>query len=866
MTPRPPYDVTVVTAVPASAQEVPPLLASLTAQRGLDLSRVEVVLVVLPDGGGSAIGVLEAWGEQVPCTVSVLTLLDGGRAEARTLGLRHARAEWVTLPDPDDVLDPDCAARLLAFAAENPQVEMLAAHRLVLDAATGRAGDTHPLRQMFAGGDVLVDLDRFPEYLHDHAGSAWFRRVWVVTGGLAFDPRLGPAFEDTHFCVRYLLGCPRPEVGFVASAHYLQRRDTLLAARNGFTDPHRWTTVPRVGYLDLLAEAVERRGDAPEWVQNVVLHELSRLFGADAAHGVPTAAHGGVGAEFVQILRDVARRLDPLVVASFGGRALDPAWRQILLHGFTAEEWHSTYAVLDRVDDEQDLARVTVRWAGPEPRIEYLSGGVPTAPVHTKVRSHVLFGYALLHERLAWLPASAPVRVVVDGRVAEIRDHWAGPATTTYDVLDTSGPVAAPGPATSGAPADRLALTLSGARRTVTALARPRPVADAWVLMDRVADADDNAERLFEYLRENRPDVNAWFTVRAGTPDWERLSAGRHADRVVAHGSPAWERLMLSCRHLVSSHADAAVHRPPQVMALLGDRPPPWRFTFLQHGVLTSDLSGWLDAKAVDLLVVSTPDEYAMVAGDGTPYAYCSKEVRLTGLPRFDRLRRIARSLAPEERDLVLVAPTWRQWLRRPGPDGGEPVVVDDLAGSEWARRWTQFLASPVLAAAAREHGLRIGFLPHPHLQTALERLDLPDHVQPLSFTGGVAQRLFASAAVLVTDWSSSAFNAAYVDRPVVYFQFDAERVLSGGHLGRAGGYDYERDGFGPVTRTVEDAVAATVEVVGRGGILAPEYARRVERAFPDRDGRCCERVVAAVEALDHPCAATAAQASATAR
>ena len=42
-----------------------------------------------------------------------------------------------------------------------------------------------------------------------------------------------------------------------------------------------------------------------------------------------------------------------------------------------------------------------------------------------------------------------------------------------------------------------------------------------------------------------------------------------------------------------------------------------------------------------------------------------------------------------------------------------------------------------------------------------------------------------------------------------------------------------------------EDAVDAVVAAIRDG--LAPEYERRIAEAFPDRDGRCCERVTEAV-------------------
>jgi hypothetical protein len=42
--------------------------------------------------------------------------------------------------------------------------------------------------------------------------------------------------------------------------------------------------------------------------------------------------------------------------------------------------------------------------------------------------------------------------------------------------------------------------------------------------MDRIHDADDSGERLFEHLGAARPDINAWFVLERGTPDWRRLA------------------------------------------------------------------------------------------------------------------------------------------------------------------------------------------------------------------------------------------------------------------------------------------------------------------------------------------------------
>ncbi len=311
---------------------------------------------------------------------------------------------------------------------------------------------------------------------------------------------------------------------------------------------------------------------------------------------------------------------------------------------------------------------------------------------------------------------------------------------------------------------------------------------------------------------------------------------------------------MLNCCHLISSHIDVPVHRPPQIMKLLGGRPPQWKFTFLQHGVIKDDISRWLNPKSLDLFVTSTPGEFESIAGDGSPYTFTTKEVKLTGLPRFDGLHRLAGTVTPEERRWILVAPTWRHWLLPPLAAGSQRRVVrEGFLDTEYAQQWLGLLRAPELGDLAREYGLRVGFLPHPNLQSILDVLELPAHVEPLRFEGGQIQHRFCTAAVLVTDYSSMAFNVAYVDRPTVYFQFDREQVRNGGHVGREGYFDYQRDGFGPVTETAGEALKATRQIVERGCVLASEYVERIEATFVQRDGRCCERVTGEIEAMTKP-------------
>ena len=366
-----------------------------------------------------------------------------------------------------------------------------------------------------------------------------------------------------------------------------------------------------------------------------------------------------------------------------------------------------------------------------------------------------------------------------------------------------------------------------------------RVFGDAWVFMDRIHDANDSAEVLFHTARRDHPKINAWFVVAKGTADWNRLRplAG---NRVLAHGSLRWKLAMLNCRHLISSHVDQPIRRPPAIVELA---PPTFQFTFLQHGVIKDDLSRWLNGKQLDLFVTSTEGEYNSIVGDNTPYVFTSKEVKLTGLPRFDALTAAACRRGERRPDLVLVAPTWRQWLNQLAADGSEAdEPVKAFTASEYFRNWHAVLTSSRLQSAAASAGLSVAFLPHPNIRPAVPLFDLDADIPVIEYADPELHDYFARAAVLITDYSSMAFNAAYLEHPVVYFQFDSAQVKAGGHLGRQGYFDYERDGFGPVTQSPDEAITAVESIAA--GSLDQEYGDRIARTFPFRDGKCSQRVI----------------------
>ena len=394
------------------------------------------------------------------------------------------------------------------------------------------------------------------------------------------------------------------------------------------------------------------------------------------------------------------------------------------------------------------------------------------------------------------------------------------------DLVPSVSPSAPPSPA----------LTSAIRRRAKSAAVRAK-YHDAWILIDRDVSAQDNAEAFYRHLRDHVPEVNAWFALSRESPDWPRLH--RDGFRLLEFGSINYALALRNAAYLLSSQADDYIVRPPQPLS----GPRRWKFVFLQHGVIHNDLSRWLNNQPVRVMITTTEAEHRSIVGDGSPYVLSDKEVARTGLPRHDRLLELSRRGRNDQRAPLLIAPTWRQHLLAAQGSGHRRELAVDLPSSSFMTAWRRFLADPALHRLAGRERLELVFLAHPHLQHHITAAMLPTRVRLVTAADADVQQILATARLLVTDYSSLAFDVAYLGAPVVYFQFDAPDFFSGNHTVQAGDFSYERDGFGPVVTDQEAALAAVESALSDGSPSQQEYRRRADRAFTFRDGRCSERV-----------------------
>lgn len=873
-------------------------LGSMQAQL-LDHSEFELILV--SDGSpDNSEEIIKKWISATDIPTTLIQKENGGQASARNVGIDFARGTWVTFCDPDDFLDVEYFNEINRFIDENQKQELdIIATRVVQyyeDIDLKRSD--HALEKRFKDGSRIVDLRKNPESFHMHGPTSIIRREPLLKSGLKFEERLRFSFEDAHFVAAFILQMEHPLLGYATKAEYYYRKRSSgdSAIQTGAQKPEKYTDVLLYGHLDLIDRCKNNNSPVPEWLQFLLMYDVLWYFRGDRKVGAPSKQlPPEIKSKFHELVEMVIKYIDVSTICSFEVMGTDWELRNALLIGYKNVGNIPTVISALELDPirEMTLLRYTFRGDTPEEIVKYR--GIEFSPKLTKTKPFTFFDRVLFSNRFIWVPARGKYSVHLNGVAVPIelggprRDKYSyRPFTVSKALADIDittyaqqpkKPLANIDPAWNQKPATDMMISRSRTRREIVkelfASFKPRknsissigpafplaPVAisrkdqvfstqnrnsysDAWILMDRVDRANDNAEHLYRYLMHQQPEVNAWFSIQRESPDWDRLEA--EGFKLIEYGTDDFENALCHSVIYASSHLDRFITDPlPKDLR----RYKSWQFVFLQHGVTKDDMSSWFNSKKIDLLITSTRAEYLSIVKQGSPYNAGQKNVRLTGFPRHDQL--LSSEISTPK--WLLISPTWRSGLVSPANSDGSRELIGNFKETTYCLAWQQLLNSQELKVAALRSGLKIGFLPHPMVEPYLDQLQVPEYVEILRWHNIQFAKLISESSLLVTDYSSTAFEAAYRDLPVVYYQFDANSVLAGGHIYERGYFDYEKHGFGPVEIThTGTVVMVDAALQGKEQL---KYSEIRMNTFAYRDNNNSARVFNAIKAIMKPTA-----------
>lgn len=363
-----------------------------------------------------------------------------------------------------------------------------------------------------------------------------------------------------------------------------------------------------------------------------------------------------------------------------------------------------------------------------------------------------------------------------------------------------------------------------------------------WLISDRINVAGDNGEAFFRYISKCKPkDIEAYFVISKESKDYERIKC---IGKVIPYGTTKCKLYTMLADKIISSQAENNICNPFYGLKRFVGNLFHYDFVFLQHGIIKDDLSAWLNKsnKNISMFVTSAKPEYESVLS--CPYMYGTDVVKLTGLPRYDN---VVQDVPCEKR--IIFMPTWRTELAiEMDPVTGIRPYNPAFVESEYYQFYNRLINDERIKTVLKENGYKGKFCVHAnnianvsdfHENEVIEvSPDIVDY-----------QKEFKESALLITDYSSVAFDFAYLKKPVIYAQADFESFFEGAVYDK-GYWDYDEMGFGPVCYDYESTVRAIIEMIENDCQLREEYLRRVEQFYFKFDQNNCERVYQAIREI----------------
>ena len=358
-----------------------------------------------------------------------------------------------------------------------------------------------------------------------------------------------------------------------------------------------------------------------------------------------------------------------------------------------------------------------------------------------------------------------------------------------------------------------------------------------WLISDRPEQADDNGEVFFGYMLEKHvQDVEFYFVINEDSKDYSRLAT---THKVIVQNSEEYKMLHLMADVIVSSQGNEFVADPFMLenkKDIFRDITYRHKYIFLQHGVIKDDLSKWLNRyeKNIDGFITSAKPEYqSIITGN---YGYSEKQVWLTGLPRYDKLYH-------NEQRVIVVMPTWRKYVLTEDKNiSGKFYPAREFIDSSFYEFYNALFQDSRLIDALERYGYQMVVKMHPLLDECTDLFTFGKGIQLCSPDKRYVD-LFAEAKLLITDYSSTAMDFAYLNKPVLYCQFDKADFFAGEHMYEKGYFEYERDGFGDVVYDLDSCVEQIIKQLENGCEIQTKYLERINGFFEYQDQNNCERI-----------------------
>ena len=350
-----------------------------------------------------------------------------------------------------------------------------------------------------------------------------------------------------------------------------------------------------------------------------------------------------------------------------------------------------------------------------------------------------------------------------------------------------------------------------------------------WLINERGWDAKDNGFVFYAWLKIHHPEINAYYVITQDSPDYAKI-AEIDSKTIIEYQSEQHKLYYFFSKFVISSQGGDHCH-PLKYEYLKTHYPSVFKsqFIFLQHGVLKNFISYFHKGHFNSALFIISGKMEQQLFEHG--FQYTPDDLALTGLCRFDLLAN--NKMEP----YIFFMPTWRSWIKD----------EKDFLVSKYYREFDELLKHPKLDELLKKHGFKLKFFIHPNFSQYSKFLKSTSSTVEILTGDEDIGTLIKGCSIMISDYSSAIIDAAYMDKPIVYYQPDYKEFRTS-HYSETCFFSYEDHGLGTVVTSLNSLLDEISTVLDSGCSNSEKYRKRANYIFAYRDKGACQRTFDAIQ------------------